>query len=257
MYRPPFRSTGLALGILGLLSSAVADTAPEAPSPLRVAVYADQGASRSRSTLLTALEQFKDFQVETVTVEEIRAGKLAGFQVLIQPGGSGGGQGRALGEEGREKIREFVRGGGGYVGICAGAYLATCDYPWSLRILDAKVIDKAHWARGNGDTVVGLSETGRKVLGVTSQRETIVYWQGPLLAPAGDPEVPDYEPLGTYESEIAQKGAPSGVMIGTTAIASGRFGMGRVLCFSPHPEKTPSTHSLLTSGLKWVSGPPD
>ena len=27
-------------------------------------------------------------------------------------------------------------------GVCAGAYLATCDYEWSLGVLDAKVVDR-------------------------------------------------------------------------------------------------------------------
>lgn len=254
MTPPLSRFSCLGLGALALLSSASAQQQPEAPAPIRIAVYADAGSSRSKGPLITALEASKEFQVETVTAADIRAGKLSGFRILIQPGGSGGGQGRNLAEEGRQKIREFVKAGGGYVGICAGAYLATCDYPWSLRILDAKVIDKAHWARGNGDVEVSLSSEGKSLLGIPTEKRTIVYWQGPLLAPADDPEVPDYQPLATYATEIAEKGAPKGVMIGTTAIASGRFGEGRVLCFSPHPEKTPENHSVLFKGLHWVAG---
>lgn len=146
-----------------------------------------------------------------------------------------------------------MRGGGGFVGICAGAYLASCDYSWSLHILDAKVIDKAHWARGNGDVQVGLTAAGKTLLGAEADRQQIAYFQGPLLAPAANPDVPDYEKLGTFETEIAQKGAPTGVMIGTTAIASGNFGAGHVLCFSPHPEKTPGNEPLLHHGLRWVA----
>ncbi|MDP6779882.1 MAG: BPL-N domain-containing protein [Candidatus Latescibacteria bacterium] len=42
----------------------------------------------------------------------------------------GGGKSRilakALGKEGQDRIREFVRSGGGYLGICSGAYAAVC-----------------------------------------------------------------------------------------------------------------------------------
>jgi hypothetical protein len=233
-----------------------AQEASPAARPLKVAVYTDTGTTTGGAQVLKVLATFPDLTVASFSAADIRAGKLAGYDVLLHPGGSGGGQGKALGEEGREKVREFVKGGGGYVGICAGAYLASCDYPWSLHILDAKVIDKAHWARGNGDVQLSLSSAGMKRLGAETDRQQLAYYQGPLLAPAGDPEVPDYEKLATFESEIALKGAPTGVMIGTTAIASGGFGAGHVLCFSPHPEKTPGKEPLLHQGLRWVARRP-
>ncbi|MFM9148181.1 MAG: BPL-N domain-containing protein [Verrucomicrobiota bacterium] len=36
-------------------------------------------------------------------------------------GGSGSAEAEGLGVAGREEVRKFVREGGGYVGICAGA----------------------------------------------------------------------------------------------------------------------------------------
>jgi len=230
-----------------------AQEAPKPPRTLKVAVYTDTGATAGGEKVLSVLASFSDVKAHSFTAADIRGGRLTGCDVLLHPGGTGGGQGKALGEEGREKVREFVRAGGGFVGICAGAYLASCDYPWSLHILDAKVIDKAHWARGNGDVQVALTSAGKALLGADAERLQIAYFQGPLLAPAGDPDVPDYEKLGTFETEIALKGAPTGVMIGTTAIASGSFGAGHVLCFSPHPEKTPGKEALLHQGLRWVA----
>jgi hypothetical protein len=44
--------------------------------------------------------------------------------------------------------------------------------------------------------------------------------------------------MANFKTEMAKNGAPEGVMTGTTAIARGRFGQGRVICFSPHPEMT-------------------
>ena len=34
-------------------------------------------------------------------------------------------------------LENFVKRGGGYVSSCAGTYLATCNYDWSLKIIDA------------------------------------------------------------------------------------------------------------------------
>lgn len=50
------------------------------------------------------------------------------------------------------------------------------------------------------------------------------------------PHIEDYETVATFETEIAKNGASEGVTKGTTAIAKGTFGNGRVKCFSPHPE---------------------
>ena len=48
--------------------------------------------------------------------------------------------------DGRRAILDFIKNGGGYVGICAGVYLASSHYSWSLGILNAKVVDGEHWA---------------------------------------------------------------------------------------------------------------
>ena len=205
---------------------------------INVGVYLDKGAGKSKINLLHALSTFDDVSIQHLTAKDIQSGKLDQLDVLIQPGGSGGGQGRHLGEDGREKIRHFLKNGGGYIGICAGAYLASADYSWSLKILDARVVDRKHWARGNGTVNLTLSDSGKDLLQTPDDSLEIFYAQGPLLTPAGNPTIPDYDPVATFQTEIAKKGAPKGVMVGTTAIAEGRFGKGRVICFSPHPELT-------------------
>lgn len=218
-----------------------------------VAVYQGAGASGSREALLKVLKTQAHWNMRDVTAEEIRQGGLKGCRVLIHPGGSGGGQGRALEESGRTAVRDFVKSGGGYVGVCAGAYLATCDYDWSLHILDAKVIDRQHWNRGFGTVEVSLSNSGRKLLGSDRDRLAIYYHQGPLLAPAHNPDIPDYEGLATFETEIARNGAPKGVMRGSTAMTQSVYQKGRVFCFSPHPERTEGLEPMLVRAVRWAA----
>jgi glutamine amidotransferase-like uncharacterized protein len=236
---------------LSLSAFAGATTQSAAAKPVRVAIYEDVGASPNK--LVPLLEKQPSIQVTRVTAEQIRSGALDQVDVLIHPGGSGGKQGNNLAEAGRERVRAFVRRGGGYIGICAGAYLATCDYTWSLHILDAKVIDKQHWARGNDPVNVAFSDEGRTLLAAPSATCSILYFQGPLLAPAGNPDLADYEALGTYDGEVAKNGAPTGVMKGTTAIARAPFGEGRVICFSPHPEKTAGLEGMITRAIHWAA----
>ena len=149
---------------------------------IAVGVYVDQGAGPSVNDLLVALGKFDQVSVTKLTAEQIRTGGLDGLDILMHPGGSGGKQGRHLDEAGREKIRSFVRDGGGYIGICAGAYLATAHYSWSLNLLDAKVIDTQHWNRGIGSVDIELTPAGLQSLHSTNQKFPIHYAQGPLLA---------------------------------------------------------------------------
>ena len=219
---------------------------------LQVALFVDSGVS-SLAKLTELLSSDKSVAVTKVSAADIQSGALDKYSVLIHPGGSGSGQGKALGASGREKVRSFIESGHGMVGICAGAYLASCDYEWSLHVMDAKVVDRKHWNRGFGTVAVSLSQQGQQLLKLDQTKIDLYYHQGPLLAPAADPDVPDFVELAKYEGEIAKNGASPGVMPGTTAIAMGYFGKGRVVCFSPHPEKTPGFEPLILRGLHWAA----
>jgi glutamine amidotransferase-like uncharacterized protein len=226
-------------------------------APVKVAVFKGTGVNASSDSLIAALHvtEGRKFEVVRITADEIRDGKLAGVQVLAHPGGSGGGQGKSLGEDGRKAVRDFVNRGGGYLGVCAGAYLATNDYPWSLNLINARVVDKQHWARGKGTVKLRLSEKGSELLLQKGRELDIHYAQGPLLSRRewDDPKVPSYESLAIFTSEIAENGAPRGVMEGTSAIVRCEYGNGRVFCFSPHPELTEGLHHLVPLAVSWLA----
>lgn len=205
---------------------------------INVALYASAGVSGQgpkRLELLLTTET--GFHLRQVCASDIRDGSLAQFDTVIFPGGSGSGQARALGPTGRSSVTDFVEGGGGYLGICAGAYLAANNYEWSLGILDANVIDRAHWKRGTGD--VALEWTSGQ------QPGPIKYANGPLYARGDDPLLPDFEILATYRGEINKNDAPVGVMMDSPAIVVGTFGGGTVVCSSPHPEQTQGLEPVL------------
>jgi len=227
---------------------------PPTAAPIRVAIYDDAGGNeKGPINCERCLPSAQGFATKRVKAADIRAGALDRFDVLIQPGGSGSKQAKALEQEGRDKIRDFVAAGGGYLGICAGSYLASADYEWSIGLLDAKVLDRKHWARGKGDVEMRLEGAGQQFLDEKRPAVTIHYAQGPLLAPAGKAEIPDYEQLAVFETEMAKNGAPVGVMKGTTAAARGAFGKGRVFCFSPHPEQTDGLEHYIEAAVRWVA----
>jgi glutamine amidotransferase-like uncharacterized protein len=223
------------------------------PAFIDIALYTGAGAGQDRAKLLETLKSKSNVRVHDRTAEDIRQGKLSGMEIVLHPGGSGGGQGRALEEEGRQAVRKFISEGGGFIGICAGAYLATCHYEWSLHILDAQVIDREHWARGTGPVEIALSQSARDAFSIDQEVVTVRYANGPLLAPAQNEKVSDFESLAVYRGEIANNGAPKGVMPGTTAIARGDFEKGKVVCFSCHPEGSTGLQFMLHRAIDWVA----
>ena len=223
--------------------------------PIRVAVYDDKGSPRTPADFQRVFGgDTAHFALTFVTAEQIRSGVLKDFDVLVQGGGGAHAQADQLQEPGIVAIREFVKAGGGYLGICAGAYLASSDEPYNLGILNSKLIDRAHWARGRGDVELGFTPDGQKEIGEAKPTETVMYHQGPLLAPAGRTDLPAYTEVAKFNSEVALKGAPHGVMVGTTALASGVYGKGRVFVISPHPEQTEGQEGIVRGALVWAAG---
>jgi hypothetical protein len=62
---------------------------------------------------------------DLIRSEDVKAGALDEFNMLFVPGGWASNKSRALGDAGRKAIRDFVAGGGSYLGFCGGAGLAT------------------------------------------------------------------------------------------------------------------------------------
>ncbi len=222
---------------------------------IRAAIYAASGTGNSTpGKLEKALAALPKATLRRVCPADIRSGALSQFDLVVFGGGSGSVQARALGVEGRTEVRRFLRKGGGFVGICGGSYLATSGYDWGLKIVDAETVDRQHWRRGTGKVRIELTDAGKEILGAEEDLVTIFYANGPLLADSGLEDVPDFCCLAVFRDEIARNGAPEGVMAGTPAVVCGEFGLGRVICFSPHPEKTESLWPLLVRGAAWAGG---
>jgi predicted deacylase/glutamine amidotransferase-like uncharacterized protein len=224
---------------------------------VRIAVYDAGGTGRSAARRLElVLGTMKDCLIRRIGPPDIRSGALSQFDLVVFPGGSGSKQAAALEKSGRTKVHQFIERGGGYLGVCAGSYLAARNYDWSLKIIDARTVDtqKGHWRRGEGTVKMELTEKGRLILGDYPKVVEVRYANGPIFAPAGDDEIDDFEPLAHFRTELAKNGARAGAMVDTPAILSGKLGKGRVLCISPHPESSESLHGIVRRAALWLSG---
>jgi hypothetical protein len=64
---------------------------------------------------------------DLIRSEDVRRGKLSDYSLVFVPGGWASNKIKALGNDGVEGIKRFVREGGAYLGFCGGAGLATMD----------------------------------------------------------------------------------------------------------------------------------
>ncbi|MES2595244.1 MAG: BPL-N domain-containing protein [Verrucomicrobiota bacterium] len=222
---------------------------------IRVALYDDSGsAGQGVPKVSEQLGKCSDIEVIKLNRDGIRAG-LDGYDVVIFTGGTSGRQANTIGVVGREQVRRFIKAGGGYVGICAGAYLACDGFSWGLKILDAKT-PSPKWERGIAELKIESTDDGQKLLGLPA--ETMVkYHNGPLLVPANNPAIPDFEPLTFFRTEIAKNGSPPDIMVNTPAVVQGQFGAGRVIVCSPHPEQSTGLDRWIEHAVRAVAASPD
>lgn len=221
------------------------------PAVTLVAIYDDNGG-HATARVEGKLEQAGDIQTHRVDSDAIEAGVLAQFDVLFSPGGSGSAQARELGKKGRDAVRKFVNAGGGYVGICAGAYLASRSRtrPY-LGILNASISD---FDRGRDVVKVELTDRGQKLLGRPEQTLDINYHNGPIWGP-GSKFSPACDVLARFCTEVLPTNRTTLVtMAGTPAMLAGHYGKGRVLCSSPHPEAMPDLDESFRRMLRWAAG---
>lgn len=95
---------------------------------MRVAIYQDY--VHNHGSLAMALQD-RGIQYAFFDADMIIGGALSMVDLLIMPGGADLYYCEKLNGEGNDEIRTFVENGGGYLGICAGAYYACTQLDWN------------------------------------------------------------------------------------------------------------------------------
>ncbi len=207
----------------------------EARADGKVGVYLGRGVFPPSGMAVVRRFDEKKKAPRLLFEEDLTTEGLAGLDVVVVPGGWAPSQRDGMGASGRAALTGFVREGGSYVGICAGAYLA-CEsviwdgvaYPYPLRL--ARGV-----ARG---PIPGLAPYPRsQVVKLTLERgqaRSAVYAGGSSF------EVEDATVLARYPN-------------GSSAAVALRCGEGRVLLCGPHVELQEKTDADLLMPADWLS----
>lgn len=224
------------------------------PARIRIALLVNRGteASEFRKEFKNKTDDYISYQI--IHNEDLRDGALKNFEALIIPGGSATTESISMGQEARDEIKRFIREGGIYLGVCAGAYLASCTKPVYLGLLPVKCYDEEHWLRTDGTPklLVELTPAGQEVFGIKSKNVRITYEDGPVFSPPFEKPDDSFVPLGFFREEVVADGGVRGVMIGAPAAILSRYGKGIVLVISPHPEETPGLKQVELHAIRWL-----
>lgn len=231
---------------------------------LCVALYDDEGGSSRGVTNLThVFDAVDDMTVVHLGAADIRSDVLSQFDAVVFGGGSGSKEAAAIGHVGAEAVRRFVQEGGGYVGVCAGAFLCSAHYSWSLNLIDTHVFTgsqyveglgpKQMWYRGpSSRQTMELTNEGQTVFPDIPQTVSVRYQNGPIVSPRLFPGLKPYQVLAWFRSEIVRYPPQKDTMRDTPAIVYGSYGKGRVMSMSPHPEGTQGLESMLAAAVRSV-----
>ncbi|MCM0606148.1 MAG: hypothetical protein KA715_08665 [Xanthomonadaceae bacterium] len=188
------------------------------------------------------------------------------FDALIQPGGYGTERVKRIGELGFKNIRKFVKSGHGYVGFCAGSYLATQNWDWAQESTrqGGKLTDPDDYTEYRNPSIAslflgwavgpfawhpwngGTTPPSMEPVKLFGKQSELFYYGGPYFDFSEKPEG-----LEVWARAIAPKGTPSYALEadGQPTIVKFNLGDGDVVLSSYHPVFT------IKNGKREVSTP--
>ena len=224
------------------------------PPPVKVGVFVGNGPRANGMTeYLRLIADSPDLELTLLDADDIRSGALDGLGLLVMPGGDSRTEKRDLGTKGAERIREFLRNGGGYIGSCAGCCLLMDSVMDPERGIGIIPFHRTG-SKGGFMMPVKVNEKGAAALGIEAKSYTIRYHGGPVLEPSTNAIADaNFEIWGTYEQDFGKPGSKP-EMAGRGAMVGGTYGKGRVFAFTVHPENFPCTRELVRGAFRYVLG---
>jgi glutamine amidotransferase-like uncharacterized protein len=213
-------------------------------------VYKGPGACEEGCSEAAAeMARLAGYRFQFVGPEESSEAIFSEAKVWIQPGGKSSTASRTMAPKLKENIRNFVSKGGGYVGFCAGGFLAT---DW--------IADRGVQGLGllPGTNALFPDEREASILTIQWGGSYEIYFEGgPYFLPPTTPDSRSFEVTATYGD-------------GKVASVRSVFGSGRVYVTGLHPEAPPAwrnefqlqdsdglDYALAVEMIHWVSGKPN
>jgi glutamine amidotransferase-like uncharacterized protein len=234
---------------------------------LKIALYTPSIVDESAiKNIQHILDEEPLYSWEFINARQIRDGKLQDFDLVIFPGGNSKEQSKDLGTKGKIAVRDFVQNGGGYLGICAGGFLATVNDVYGLGLINARAISGSRYlsgqgsisqsARGSGEIDLELTDLGYTLLNKENKKtfNSVYYSSGPVFYPAFRDDLPNFITIATFKTETWIYEYQKGEMIGKSAIIAAPYNKGNVCLISPHFEMSKGSDNIIKKTLWSIAG---
>src|SRR4030066_2264688 len=225
-----------------------------------IGIYTGSGASHSWLWFVELLDRMGFHNVHFVDEGDILSNALNSSDVLLMSGGDTFAIAEGLGAEGSDKLRNFIEGGGLYIGTCAGAYLplrSSMDFLNQFNFINVKISNisrRLSELERHSFEKVGCSSYGcdfvfhvvredvllEMVNGFQAdgKKEIIApLYGGPSMLPSEDIEViATYKGFTRKTKFLVDEAFAEKTLIGNIAVAKKSMGKGRLYIFGPHFE---------------------
>lgn len=196
-----------------------------------IGIYADSGAAWSCLTAAENMFLWMGYTVEFIYANTVNNEDIQHIDVFYFPGGNSEHYIVHITSQGRERIRQMISNGAGYIGTCAGAMFAAETQIWQgntyitgqLGIFpgtaQGPIPEIFAWPRF-GMCQVNLNKP-HPITDDQPDSVWIMLYHGPFMTPKPGAMI---DTLGTYE------------VTGQPALVACEYGRGRVFLTGPHPE---------------------
>lgn len=196
-----------------------------------VAIYFGNGVWDESQTAAENMFRWMNLSVALIDAKYINENSLDGFKIICVPGGDMYQYSLDISATGKEKIRSFVINGGGYIGLCGGAYFASKNIRWQGSLLPMQPLALFDGtAEGTIDAIVpypqrnmcqiNLTNVSHPIIDSISSPVWILYYWGAVFTPNSS----DVTILGKYAA------------VDKAAMLSFNYGNGKVFLIGTHPE---------------------
>ena len=246
----------------------------------KIGIYVGEGISHSWTWFIDTFERRGYLNLTFPDEEGVKGEALDGLRFLVIGGGDGFAQAYGLGEEGAEKIKDFIQHGGICIGSCAGTYLFLRleEYPLCLFSLCEATAGNIVEELPPCDALPSKFSTpyGERYFLHPVREEVELQMSPNLFAPYsrivaplyGGPPVEtnhDVEVLATYRSFLpdtlflTDRALAEGMMLGKAAILRKKVGRGFIYLFGPHFEEPhfPEANDFLCRIIEHHAGNPE
>ncbi|MCX7918327.1 MAG: BPL-N domain-containing protein [bacterium] len=202
----------------------------------KVAIYCGDRTFDGPASFVRICEQL-GVDCDMINGMDIRNGMLTRnrYNLVLIPGGLSTVQAYVIYPKGLTAIRNFVKRGNGYLGVCAGAYLAA-DTELGLNLVTNTLADSA----AVGEVEIAPTNSDLPIFwGYPRSRFKLKYWCGPTFQL-------DSRVLAKIETVPAQWKKPELCQQG--CMIASEYQKGKVVLIGPHPESS--------TGIENVEGMP-